>query len=150
MDDLDFRGLWGNILALASGVALAVMSVCIRMLKDSYIRPADAIMWGKIISAVIAVPFVIMHGLPDTVSWLALGFLGLFQMGLSYCLYVRAVKHVTALELSLIPIVETFLNPLIVAVFAFQIPGFYAIIGGVAVVSAVTWNLINKHRKGYV
>ena len=146
LDDLDFRGMWGNILALISGFTLAGMSVCIRMLKDSHIRPADAIMWGNILSAVIAIPFIFIYGLPAPVAWLWMGFLGLFQLGLSYCLYVRAVKHVTALELSLIPIVETFFNPLIVAVFAFQIPGVYAIIGGVAVVSAVTWNLVSKER----
>lgn len=151
IDDLDYRGMLGNILALTSGVTLAGMTVCLRMIRNNYIRPADAIMWGNILSAAIGVPFALFYGMPGTtVSWAGLAFLGLFQLGLSYGLYVRAVKHVTALELSLIPIIEPLLNPILVAIFAFQIPGRYAIIGGVAVIGAITWNLVDKHVKGEV
>ena len=147
MDDLDMRGMWGNILAILSGVTLAGMNVSFRMMKDSYIRPADAVIWGNIICVVIGVPFGLFYGLPGPVSWLGIGFLGLFQLGLSYGLYVKSVKHLTALELTLIPMIEVFLNPLIVAVLAFQIPSTFAIIGGVAVVGSVTWNLVRKQRQ---
>ena len=147
--DMDPRGIWGNLLALASGVTLAGMAVSLRMMKNNTeIRPADPIIWGNIICVLLGLPFVIYYDLPGPVSWLGLALLGFFQLGLSYCLYVKAVKHVTALELTLVPIVEPLLNPIFVAIFAFQVPGVFAIVGGIIVVSAVTWNLVEKHRKG--
>jgi len=146
VNDIDTRGFWGNILALLSGLSLAVMAVCLRKMKDSTYRGADSIMWGNIICAVIGIPFIAVVGLPSPISWLGLALLGLFQLGLAYCLYVKAVKHVTALELALIPIIEPLLNPLLVAIFAFQLPGVHAIIGGIVVIGAVTWNLVYIKR----
>ena len=146
INDIDTRGLWGNVLGVFSGVALAVMAVCLRKMKDSTYRGADSIMWGNIICVIIGMPFIAFVGLPSPISWLGLALLGLFQLGLAYCLYVKAVKHVTALELALVPIIEPLLNPLLVAMFAFQIPGVNAIIGGIIVVGAVTWNLVYKQR----
>ena len=149
--DINPRGIWGNLLALGSGVTLGGMAVALRMMKDNtHIRPADAIMWGNILCAVVGVPFIFVFGVPGPVSWLGLALLGLFQLGLAYGLYVKAVKHVSALELTLIPVIEPLLNPILVAVFAFQVPGVFTIIGGVIVVVAVTWNLVDKHRKGIV
>ena len=145
--DIDLRGVWGNVLAVGSGIALAGMAVCLRMMKDNTrLRPADAIMWGNILCAVLGIPFVIYYGIPGPISWLGLALLGLFQLGLAYGLYVQAVKHVSALELTLIPIIEPFLNPILVAIFAFQLPGVFAVVGGVIVVAAVTWNLVDKHK----
>ena len=147
--DMDPRGIWGNLLALVSGIALAGMAVSLRMMKNSTVlRPADSIMWGNILSVVLGIPFILYYDWPGPVSWLGIMLLGLFQLGLAYCLYVKAVKHVTALELTLVPIVEPLLNPLLVAIFAFQIPGVFAIVGGVIVICTVTWNLVDKHLKG--
>jgi len=147
--DMDTRGILGNLLALLSGIAMAGMAVCLRMMKDNtLIRPADAIMWGNILCVVLGMPFIVFFGVPAPLSWLGLALLGLFQLGLSYGLYVKAVKHVTALELTLVPIIEPLLNPIFVAIFAFQIPGVFAIIGGIVVIVAVTWNLVDKHRRG--
>ena len=148
MGDLDPRGLWGNVLALASGVAFGGVAICLRMMKNNAeYRPADSIMWGNVLCVVLGLPFVLYYDMPGMVSWLGIALLGIFQLGLAYCLYVKSVKHVTALELTLVPIIEPLLNPILVAIFAFQVPGVFAIIGGVIVISAVTWNLVDKHRK---
>ena len=147
--DMDARGVWGNVLALASGVSFAGVAVSLRMMKNNALyRPADSIMWGNVLCAVLGLPFILYYGLPGPVSWLGVALLGVFQLGIAYCLYAKAVKHVTALELTLVPIVEPLLNPIIVAVFAFQVPGVFAVAGGVIVIGAVTWNLVDKHRKG--
>ena len=146
MDDLDPQGVLGNILALCSGLSMALMVICFRSMKDSHIRPGDAVIYGNVICMAIGVPFAFFYGWPGhALSWVGLIFLGLFQLGLSYGLYTKSVKHVSALELVLIPIVEPVLNPLLVAIFAFQIPGVYAVIGGVMVIGAVTCNLVYKH-----
>ena len=147
VDSMDMRGVWGNLLALASGVAFAGVAVSVRMMKDNTeVRPADSIMWGNVLCVILGLPFILYYDLPGPVSWLGIALMGIFQLGVAYCLYVKAAKHVTALELSLVPIIEPLLNPILVAVFAFQIPGVPAIIGGVAVLGAVTWNLVMKQR----
>ena len=147
--DIDPRGMWGNILALTSGVVFAGLAVSLRVMRNNtHLRPADAVIWGNVLCVIIGLPFILYYDNPGMVSWLGIALLGIFQLGLAYCLYVKAVKHVTALELTLVPIVEPLLNPILVAIFAFQVPGVFAVIGGVIVICAVTWNLVDKHRKG--
>jgi drug/metabolite transporter (DMT)-like permease len=76
--------------------------------------------------------------LPDAKSWLGLLLLGVFQLGLSYIFYAAAIKHVSALEAILIPVLEPLLNPLWVFLLLGESPGWWAMIGGVIVLGAVT------------
>ena len=59
--------------------------------------------------------------LPPT-GWAALGALGVIQLGVSYWLYARAIRHVTALEAVLIPVIEPILNPVWVLIFMHEKP----------------------------
>ncbi|HKN57521.1 MAG TPA: EamA family transporter [Gemmatimonadaceae bacterium] len=74
--------------------------------------------------------------LTQTDFWLLL-LLGVVQLGLSYALYAEAIKHVTALEAMLIPLVEPVLNPLWVMLALGERPGPWAILGGALVLGAV-------------
>ena len=67
--------------------------------------------------------------------WLLL--LGTLQLGLPYVLYAIAIKHVTALEATLIPLLEPVLNPLWVMLALGERPGPWAIVGGLLVLAAV-------------
>ena len=64
--------------------------------------------------------------------------LGVVQLGMSYWLYARAIKHVTALEAVLIPVIEPVLNPIWVLLFVGEQPTRWALAGGIIVVGAVT------------
>jgi len=68
--------------------------------------------------------------------WLVL-VLGVLQLGLSYALYAEAIKHVTALEAMLIPMIEPILNPVWVMLALGERPGPWAIVGGALVLGAV-------------
>jgi drug/metabolite transporter (DMT)-like permease len=68
--------------------------------------------------------------------WLVL-VLGVLQLGLSYALYAEAIKHVTALEAMLIPLIEPVLNPVWVMLALGERPGPWAIAGGALVIGAV-------------
>ena len=61
--------------------------------------------------------------------------LGTVQLGLSYWLYTRAIRHVTALEAVLIPIIEPLLNPLWVLLFMGETPSGLALLGGAVVIA---------------
>ncbi|MBP7175936.1 MAG: EamA family transporter [Thermoclostridium sp.] len=130
MGDLDTRGAWGNILAAISGMAFGMFPIFMRMQKDG--SPIESVLLGNVLTAVVGVPFL-FSSVPDTTGWIYLGILGTFQLGLSYILYSIAIKQVTALESSLITVIEPILNPVWVLLFMGETPGLFPIIGGIIV-----------------
>jgi drug/metabolite transporter (DMT)-like permease len=76
--------------------------------------------------------------MPDARSWIGLVFLGVIQLGLSYVLYSKAIKHVTAIEAILVPGIEPILNPIWVFLILGERPGKWALIGGFIVLISVT------------
>jgi len=136
MDSLTADGMLGNSIAIASGVAFAWLALFLRKQKAE--RPEDSIILGNWLAALIAVPFMVSNGMPSAESWIGLILLGVVQLGFSYILYARAIRHVTALEALLIPIVEPILNPVWALLLIGEKPGTYAIFGGIVVISAIT------------
>ena len=65
-------------------------------------------------------------------------FLGAVQMGLPLILYSAAIRHVRALEASLILTLEPVLNPLWVFLVIGEAPGQLALAGAALVVLALT------------
>ncbi len=135
MGDLDTRGAWGNILAAISGLGFGLFPVFMRMQKDG--SPIESVILGNLITAVIGVPFL-SSAVPDTTGWIYLSILGIFQLGISYIMYSIAIKHVTALESSLITVIEPILNPVWVCILMGEVPGMFSIFGGVIVLLAIT------------
>ena len=142
-DDLNFDGFTGNILAIVSGMAMALLMLCMRKQKDG--TPANTILLGNIIGAVIGLPFLFQesYSLPN-LSIIA--YLGIFQIGLSFVLYSIAIKQVQALEATLILTLEPILNPLWVFLVIGETPGKLALIGGMFVIGAVTARAVVSAR----
>jgi drug/metabolite transporter (DMT)-like permease len=144
-DDLRLSGLAGNLVALASGVAFASMTLLLRKQKDT--SAVESIFLGNLLAGAVGVPFMFHSGpLPDATSWIALGLLGTVQLGLSYLLYSRAIRHVTALEAVLIPVIEPILNPVWVLLTLGERPGPLSLVGGVIVLTAVTLRMLHNLR----
>ena len=135
LDELSIDGMWGNIVAILSGVSFAGLAMFMRMQKSG--SPIESILLGNIITALIGIPFM-FRSMPDASSWLGLLLLGVVQLGLSYILYSYAIRHVTALEAVLIPVIEPILNPVWVLIFLGESPGTWAIAGGAIVIVSVT------------
>lgn len=135
IDDIGGGTLKGNILAILSGVSFAFNVIFMRKQKDG--SPIEGIFWGNVFTAIIGIPFM-FRSYPDARSWTGLLLLGVFQIGMSYFLYAKAIKNVTALEAVLIPVIEPILNPLWVFLFLGEIPGKWSLVGGVIVLMAVT------------
>jgi drug/metabolite transporter (DMT)-like permease len=134
MDQLTVAGFWGNIVALESGLAFATVALFLR--KERSGSPATAIILGNIIVAVAGAPFMVSSPISaGDFGWLLL--LGTLQLGLPYVLYSIAIKHVTALEATLIPLIEPVLNPLWVMLALGERPGPWAIVGAMLVLGAV-------------
>lgn len=135
-DNLALAGHLGNALAILSGVCFAGMTIALRRQKDG--SPVDSIILGNLLAFVIGLPWIIdAPALPPT-GWGALLLLGSVQLGFSYWLYARAIRHVTALEAVLIPVIEPLLDPFWVLLALGERPSLQALIGGAIVLTAIT------------
>lgn len=144
-ENLELSGATGNLVALFSGVAFAAMTMLLRRQKDG--SPTESIILGNLIAFVVGLPFMLSAPLPSATGWAALLGLGVFQLGVSYWLYARAIKHVTALEAVLIPVVEPLLNPVWVFLARGEKPSGWALAGGAIVLVAVTGRALHAIRK---
>ncbi len=141
-DGLRLNDLTGILLAIASGISFAFMIVLLRMQKDG--APLGSIILGNFIAFFIGLPSMIGAPFPDGGSIVALLLLGVVQLGFAYLLYARAIRHVTALEGVLIPVIEPILNPLWVMLVIGETPTPLALFGGAIVLGAVTWRAITS------
>jgi drug/metabolite transporter (DMT)-like permease len=144
-DKMSTGGLLGNLLALASGFTMAVMIVSMRKQKDG--SPFGSVLLGNGATVLFGLPFMLGSG-PDLTGWIALGFLGVFQLGLSYVLYSVAIKHVTALEAIIITTIEPILNPVWVFLFLGEQPGPWSLVGGLVILIAILARYILPSLKG--
>ena len=104
------------------------------LLSDGALFPIGIL----VIALLAGLPWIIVSPALTLTGWTALGLLGVVQLGVSYWLFARALKHVTALESLLIPVIEPILNPVWVLIALQEKPSPLALVGGGIVLSAVT------------
>jgi drug/metabolite transporter (DMT)-like permease len=143
-DGLKLTSLTGNLIGAASGVAFAIMTLALRKQKNG--SPVESIILGNLLAFLIGLPEIVDAPSLPPVGWLALTALGCVQLGVSYWLYARAIRHVTALEAVLIPVIEPLLNPVWVLLVYQEKPSTLALLGGALVLSAVTWRGLSTLR----
>lgn len=146
-DQLSFDHTAGNIVALVAGISFAFGVMTMRMVgRTPGSDPIRPLLVGNLIGAALGAPFW-SAGLPDAQAWSALLALGLVQQAAAYFCYAYAVRHATAMEVMLIPVIEPILSPLWVA-FAFdEWPSRWALLGGSIVVGAVTLRAVLARRQ---
>ena len=140
-DKLSSDGLYGNLLAVLSGVTSAMMMVSFRAQKDG--NPAESNLIAFIVTAIFGIPFM----LKDTwtvSSWLILIFLGVFQIGFAFIFFTKGIKHIPALEANLIGTLEPVLNPIWVFFFYGESMGRFAILGGLVVLCGVILSAVGS------
>lgn len=136
IEKLSPDGILGNFIAILAGIAFAWLALCLRKQKDE--SPLESLILGNILTAIIGLPFIIDSGIPSQQSMIALFVLGIFQLGIPYILYSKAVKYVSALDAVLIPILEPILNPLWVFLLLGESIGMWPMIGGAIIIVAIT------------
>jgi drug/metabolite transporter (DMT)-like permease len=100
-EGLASTSLAGDVLAVLSGVTMAWMTLFMR--KQKAASPLESILLGNVLAALVGVPFAFGQPSPELRGWIGLLLLGLVQIGVSYILYARAIKYVTAMETVLSP-----------------------------------------------
>lgn len=144
-DGLRLNDLAGILLAIASGVSFALMIVLLR--KQRNVSTTEPIILGNLLGFLIGLPWIWSAPWPGHGSLLALLVLGVFQLAIPYLLYARAIRHVTALEAILIPVIEPILNPIWVMLVIGEKPSPLALLGGTVVIGAVTWRAVASVRR---
>lgn len=142
-DKLSTSGLYGNILAVLSGVTMAVMTVALRAQKDGI--PAESILIAQITTAILGFPLILRESWTIT-NWLIILYLGVFQIGLAFLLFTNAIKHVPAIQATLISTLEPILNPVWVFLFVGEEPGMFALVGGLVVLGGIALSAIGSAR----
>jgi DME family drug/metabolite transporter len=134
------RGIRGELAALASSLFFALLVLALRRERGS---AAEAVVtWGNVVAAVALLPFVAEDLAVSARSAVLLGFLGVFQIGVAYALFVHGLKHVTATEGSLIGMLEPIANPIWVFLFLGEKPSAYSVAGGAIVLAAIAWRTV--------
>jgi drug/metabolite transporter (DMT)-like permease len=148
LDDLSGGSLAGNLVAVASGVLFAFAMVFLRKQKDG--SPLESIMLSQFLTFAVSIPFLFSgmpgtggtgpaaSGMPALLAWLALAFLGVFQMGLSSILLAYGVRHVTTVQSFLIAMIEPIFNPVWVFLLLGEVPGWGTLAGGVVILAATS------------
>lgn len=135
LDSLSFSGLWGNLMGIVAGITFAWMILFLRKQKES--TPLMSVILGNALTALVALPFIIQQ-FPSAQDWLWLFLLGTLQTALPYIFYTKAIRHVTALDGVLVPVIEPLLNPTWALLFLGEVPGAWAMVGGAIILLAVT------------
>ncbi len=134
MENINGGHVFGNIVAITSGIFFAAMVIFLKLEDNG--SPVEITLLGNVFVFLISIPF--LFGIELTLqSILALLALGIFQIGFAYILYTSATPYVSSVEAILIPVIEPLLNPVWVMLFLGEVPGPFALIGGVIIVSAI-------------
>ncbi len=128
----------GNLFAALSGLSYALLLCGLRWLGRSgnTDRGISAVVLGNLFAFFIALPMALPLGSHPVVAWSIILYLGVFQIAGAYVLVTSALRHVPAIEASLMLLVETAFNPFWAWLFLGEVPAGLALIGGGLIVSA--------------
>ena len=129
--------LWGDVLGVLCGITTAWMALFLRRQKQG--SPTESVLLGNLLAAAVGLPFALGHPLPSASAWPAILMLGVFQLGLSYYCWSRAIRQVTALEAMVFSMIEPVMGPVWALWLVHERPDAWVLAGGLLVLVAVAW-----------
>lgn len=144
LDQLNPGQLWGNVIALGSGVAFAL---CILGLRAVGEEGSSVLVWGNLIAGFSVLLPALGGPSPTALDLGLLVFLGVFQLGLAYTLFQRGLRETPAVEASLLILLEPVLNPVWTFLFTGERPGPWALTGGAIILLATAWRTVVGARR---
>lgn len=141
----------GNILAVVTGVFWALTVIGLRWLgkdTESSDQVAAAVVSGNLIAFLVCLPAALPLpelGAPDV--WIVV-YLGVFQIGLAYVLLTSGIKTVSALEVSLLLLIEPVLSALWAWSMHGEVPGSGSIAGAVLILGSTFGKVVFGSSSG--
>lgn len=144
INDVGGQHLVGMLIASAVPVAAAVNLIAIKRAGHG-VDLIPAVFLGSVFAAILMLPLAwpLQTSLHDLAILATLGF---FQLGLPCMLMVRAARHLSAPEVSLLALLEVLLGPLWAWLGAGEVPAQETLIGGAVVMAALVSNELAAMR----
>ena len=143
-DQLKPGYILGNFVAIAAGMFMAGMYVAVGEIAVE--ERFSGVLNGQLLTFLVGLPFFLLtKPVMSGTALCSILILGVFQLGLSYVLYVRASRYCPPLACCLLGAIEPLLNPIWVAIFDGERPGIFALIGAVIVIVSITvWSVTGQ------
>jgi drug/metabolite transporter, DME family len=129
----------GNMYAAVSGLTWAGTLLFLRRLGRNSRDEHDglaAVIAGNALACLVAIPSAWPLPVAPATAWASVLYLGVFQIGLAYVCLTRAIRHVSALEASLLLLIEPVLNPIWTWLVHGETPGPATLLGGAIILTA--------------
>jgi DME family drug/metabolite transporter len=141
--------LFGNWLALASGLSYALLLIGFRWVgRCCEDDQPSVIAWGSLFAAPVALGLSWILDEPMVIGgardWLLIAVLGTLQVGVPYVLLVQAAIRVPAVEISLLLMIEPALNPVWTWMVHSETPSVWSILGGLTILASVAAGPVTK------
>ena len=122
----------GNLLGVVCSITWAFTLIALRYVERDHSRPGlgmSAVVFGNLFASIAAFPFAWPLPAASTGEWATIVYLGVCQIGLAYVCLTAAIRHLPALEVSLLLLLEPVLNPVWTWMLRGEHPGTWTIVG---------------------
>lgn len=139
----------GNLVALGSGLTWAATVLGLRWMTTRSGDPLAVqrpLVAGNAIACLAALPLALPVAAVSATDVTIVVFLGVFQIGLAYVCLAKGISGVTALEASLLLLLEPVLNPCWAWLVHGEQPSGWALAGGAVILGATTVRTLTARR----
>ena len=129
----------GNLLGVACSIAWALTLLSLRWAERGGGQSGlglTSVITGNLFAAVASLPLALPLPTASVQEWATLVYLGVFQIALAYVFLTTAMRRLSALEASLLLLLEPVFNPVWTWLVRGERPGSWTIAGGAAIVAA--------------
>lgn len=143
----------GNALAVVCSITWAFTLIALRYVERGQSRPGvgiSAAILGNLLASVAALPFAWPFPAASEAEWVTIVYLGVCQIGVAYVFLTSAIRRLSALEVSLLLLIEPALNPVWTWVFREEHPGMWTIVGGTVILTATALRAVNEARQAKI
>ena len=138
----------GDSLAVVSGLTWALTLLGLRWIavraENHDDEPAAAVVAGCLVASLFAASFAFPVENANVENWLIVAYLGVVQIALAYVFITAGIRHVRALEVSLLLLVEPVLSPVWVWLLLAESPAALAVLGGAIVIGATAVHAVRS------
>ncbi len=140
--------LLGGVIAAVCGITWGLSTLTMRELArdpvDGFARTIASIIVANLALAVVLLPIAGDPAAVHASDWGIVIYMGVLQLGTSFLLISLALRRVTALEGTLVLLLEPVLNPLWAWLLHGEEPGMATLGGGAVILGATLWRTLRR------
>jgi len=143
-ENLSAGTLFGNAMSVVSAICFAALVVAMRRHREAELIPAVSL--AALATALLALPIAGRDIAVGARDFTLLTLFGVGEQGLGLLLFTYGVRHIPAVEVALIGLLESILAPVWVWIFIGEEPGPRTLVGAAVVLGALFINILTDSR----